>query len=157
VAGGTAGPGAILRAGVPHRTPPSTAPTRGGRCPLRRSSVVERVTVNHLVVGSNPTAGANFHSRNTRNRSPGSSSPSHGWVGWLAGDILLAWQHPEIEQQGLARWDGRSPFTDAIDELEDQERTEGFARLAAAIVCHMWDLEEQGLAYLPAADASDRD
>ena len=36
----------------------STAPTRGGRCPLRRSSVVERVTVNHLVVGSNPTAGA---------------------------------------------------------------------------------------------------
>ena len=32
---------------------------RPGRPSLRRSSVVERVTVNHLVVGSNPTAGAN--------------------------------------------------------------------------------------------------
>ena len=42
------------------------APTRALAGPvgpsLRRSSVVERVTVNHLVVGSNPTAGASFPS-----------------------------------------------------------------------------------------------
>ena len=41
--------------------------TRADEAPaasLRRSSVVERATVNHLVVGSNPTAGASFPSTN---------------------------------------------------------------------------------------------
>ena len=45
---GAARPGRPMRApSVPRRTPP-----------FRRSSVVERATVNRLVVGSNPTAGA---------------------------------------------------------------------------------------------------
>ncbi len=44
--------------GRPARlAPPRRAPT------FRRSSVVERATVNRLVVGSNPTAGATFPSR----------------------------------------------------------------------------------------------
>ena len=46
-------PVARRRDGAPDDRP------RPGRPSLRRSSVVERVTVNHLVVGSNPTAGAN--------------------------------------------------------------------------------------------------
>jgi hypothetical protein len=81
---------------------------------------------------------------------PGSSSPSFGWVGWLNGDVVLAWQWPEGESQGIARWDGRSPMPEDED-ADDYERARelGYARLAAAIICHMWEVEDRALLYLP--------
>ena len=55
-------PVARRRDGAPDDRP------RPGRPSLRRSSVVERVTVNHLVVGSNPTAGASSSARKSPSR-----------------------------------------------------------------------------------------
>lgn len=75
-----------------------------------------------------------------------SESPVHGWAGWASGDIVLAWQMPEVGGQDAVRWEGRSPLSE--DELDPEQELDAYARLAAALILMAWD-EGAALNYLP--------
>ncbi|GAB4009318.1 hypothetical protein [Nocardioides ultimimeridianus] len=71
-------------------------------------------------------------SENAADTSPGSSSPSLGWLTWYDGYAVA------LENENFTsaeRWDGGAPFAgDDVEDLDERSAVAGYAHLAAEIL-----------------------